>query len=316
MPGRRYDAGVCTGASSPPDTPPLVTVVTPSLNQGRFIRQTIESVLTQPYPALEYVVIDGGSTDGTLEILAGYGDRLTWVSEPDGGQAAAINKGWRRARGSVLAYLNSDDTYLPGAVARAVAALQAHPEAGAVYGDGYHTDERGTVTAPYPTEPFRLDRLAETCFICQPTVFIRRGVLEEVGLLDESLHYCLDWDLWIRIARRAPFVYVPGYLATTRLHTGAKTLRERAPVHAEGLTVLRRHFGRVTTRWTYAYAEARLLPGRRPGPLGRAWYVARLAALTVGTYVRYNRRLPRAAWRRWFGWTRMFLRQLGAHRAA
>src|SRR5262245_52563381 len=98
------------------DDRPLVTVVTPSFNQGRFIRETIESVLAQGYPALEYLVMDGGSTDDTVDVLKNYGDRLTWVSEPDGGQASAINKGWRRARGAILAYLNSDDTYLPGAV--------------------------------------------------------------------------------------------------------------------------------------------------------------------------------------------------------
>ncbi len=133
---------------------PLVTVVTPSFNQARFIRQTIESVLTQSYPRIEYLVMDGGSTDETRAILESYGDRLAWVSAPDRGQTDAINKGWRRARGTIVAYLNSDDTYLPGAVEKAVAGLCAYPEAGALYGEGYHVDEAGRVIDRYPTEPF------------------------------------------------------------------------------------------------------------------------------------------------------------------
>ena len=168
---------------------PLVTVVTPSFNHGRFMRETIESVLTQSYPRIEYLVMDGGSTDETVKILESYGDRVAWVSERDRGQTDAINKGWRRGRGAILAYLNSDDTYLPGAVEKAVAGLRAHPDAGAVYGEGYHVDESGRVIERYPTEPFDLTRLPQTCFICQPTVFLRRELVERVGYLDESLRY-------------------------------------------------------------------------------------------------------------------------------
>jgi len=187
---------------------PLVSIVTPSYNQGRFIRETIESVLSQDYPHTEYMVIDGGSTDTTVAVLRGYGQRFFWTSEPDRGQAHAVNKGWMMARGEVWGWLNSDDLYLPGAVGNAVDYLVSHPDVGMVYGEAYHVSEEGIIIERYPTEPFDASRLGDTCYICQPTVFIRRTVVEDVGFLDESLNYCIDYDLWIRIAKRYRIGYV------------------------------------------------------------------------------------------------------------
>ena len=289
---------------------PLVSIVTPSFNQGRFIRETIESVLGQSYPRIEYIVMDGGSTDETVKILREYDDRLTWVSERDRGQADAINKGWRRARGSVLAYLNSDDTYLPGAVARAVACLQEHPGAGAVYGEGYHVDEAGAILERYPTEPFSMARLEETCFICQPTVFLRRSVVERVGFLDESLHYCIDYDLWIRMARVASFAFTPHYLATTRLHADTKTLGQSVPFHAEIMRMIARHYGHVPPSWVYGYAHALLGPRDRGRPLVEAGFVVGLIGISFVEFLRYNRRIPRAEWARWGTWLRHGWRRL------
>src|SRR5574337_438603 len=157
---------------------PLVSIITPSFNQGRFIRDTIESVLSQGYPRLEYLVMDGGSTDETVEILRSYGDRLIWRSAPDGGQADAVNTGVRLAKGEIIGWLNSDDTYQPGAIKAAVDYLIAYPETAVVYGDAHYIDERGEVIGTYPTEDFDLDRLAQACLICQPTAFIRRSALE------------------------------------------------------------------------------------------------------------------------------------------
>ena len=289
---------------------PLVTVVTPSFNHGRFIRETIESVLGQGYPNIEYLVMDGGSTDGTVAILRGYGDRVRWVSEPDRGQANAINKGWRRARGSILAYLNSDDTYLPGAVERAVERLHAEPDAALVYGEGYHVDEAGQIIERYPTEPFKLARLEETCFICQPTVFVQHDVVERVGFLDESLNYCMDYDLWIRAARLGRFAYIPEYLATTRLHAGTKTLGQRARVHAEIVRTVYRHFGHVTPNWVYAYAYAVLDSWARGTPVADARFRLALIAVSFATFLRYNRRVPAAEFVRLGGWLRSGLRRL------
>jgi glycosyltransferase involved in cell wall biosynthesis len=287
-----------------------VTVVTPSLNQGRFIRETIESVLGQGYGAIEYLVMDGGSSDETLDILKDYGNRLTWVSEPDRGQASAINKGWRGGRGAIVAYLNSDDTYLPGAVERAVSALLAAPAAGAVYGEGYHVDETGRVLDRYPTEPFNLARLAETCFICQPTVFLRRDVVERVGYLDETLQYCMDYDLWIRVGQVTTFTQLSDFLATTRLHADTKTLGRRAQAHAEILRTVRQHFRYVPPSWVYAYAHAVLGSRRRQTPWQDAGFILRLVALSGVTFLRYNRGVPLGElhrWRSWFGhgWRRL-----------
>lgn len=293
---------------------PLVTVVTPSFNQGQFIRETVESVLGQSYPNIEYLVMDGGSTDETVEIMRKYEDRLRWVSEPDCGQANAINKGWRCARGTILAYLNSDDTYLPEAVERAVACLEEHPEAGAIYGEGYHVDVAGQIIERYPTEPFSMARLEETCFICQPTVFLRREIVELVGYLDESLYYCMDYDLWIRMARGARFAYTPHYLATTRLHAETKTLGQRARAHAEILRTVRRHFGHVPPSWVYAYAHAVLGPRSRERAWDDARFMIRLIGVSLVAFIRYNRRVPLAEWSRWGGWLQRGWQRLRAQR--
>jgi glycosyltransferase involved in cell wall biosynthesis len=289
---------------------PLVTVVTPSYNQGRFIRATIESVLNQDYPRIEYLIIDGGSTDETVSILREYSDHLRSVSEPDHGQAHAINKGWRQARGSILAYLNSDDIYLPGAVAQAVAALDAHPEAAAVYGEGYHVDEGGRILERYPTEPFSPDRLQETCFICQPTVFLRRDAVERARYLDESLRYCMDYDLWIRLTRAGKILsYTPHYLASTRLHADAKTLGQRGQAHAEILRVTYRHFGRVAPSLVFGYAHAVLrLQNREASIRDRL----SLIGISLVTFLRYNRSVPRSAWPVWWIWLRDSVREARA----
>jgi glycosyltransferase involved in cell wall biosynthesis len=291
---------------------PLVSVVTPSYNQGRFIRETIESVLAQDYPRVEYLVVDGGSTDETLAVLRSYGDRLAWVSEPDRGQADAINKGWRRARGEILAYLNSDDTYLPGAITAAVGGLAEHPRAVAVYGEGYHTDEAGRILARYPTEPFSMPRLAETCFICQPTVFLRRSAVEQVRYLDESRQYCMDYDLWIRVARVGTLHYLPRYLATTRLHPETKTLGQRRQAHAEILRTVYQHFGQVPPSWVYAYAHAVLGPRDRTTLTRNGLFMTRLVAISLVTFLRYNARVPHGEWRRWARWALAQWRRLRA----
>ena len=178
---------------------PLVSVVTPSFNQAPFLEATIGSVLSQDYPNLEYLIMDGGSTDGSAEIIRRYEDRLaSWVSERDRGQSDAINKGWRRARGEIIAYLNSDDLYLPGAVRRAVEYLQAHPEVAVVYSDCLPVDRAGQASGPaLRMPPFSFEWLL-THPLPQPTMFVRREVIERIGLMDEALYYTMDWDWCLR----------------------------------------------------------------------------------------------------------------------
>jgi len=222
---------------------PLVSIVTPSLNQARFIEATISSVLAQDYPRIEYIVADGGSTDGTLEILRRHGDRLTWFSEPDRGQSDAINKGFSRAHGQILAWLNSDDTYLPHAVSAAVNHLVAHGDCAMVYGEGYLIDETGRVTGRFPaTRPFDLWQLVYVSdFILQQTAFFRHGAFEAVGGLDESLHWGMDWDLFIRIGKRFRVDRLPDYMANLREYRTAKTASGGVARLRELARVMRRH---------------------------------------------------------------------------
>lgn len=204
---------------------PLVSIVTPSLNQAEFIAQTIDSVLGQNYPRIEYLVVDAGSADSTLSVLKGYGGRLRWSCEPGIGQAAAINRGWRASSGEFIAWLNSDDTYLPEAVSRAVAFLKAHPEIEGVYGDCAYVDLGGDWVRDFPARPFSYLNLirSTTNYIPQPATFLRRRVLDTVGYLAESLEYVMDFDYWLRLGLRHQLAYMPVRLAKLRLHPGSKS---------------------------------------------------------------------------------------------
>jgi len=195
---------------------PLVSVVTPSYNQGRFIRETIESVLTQDYPNIEYWVIDGGSTDETISILKeyAYDPRFHWMCEKDKGQADAVNKGWRRCRGEILGWLNSDDTYLKGALTAQVQALLDHPEVGLVYGDTLFTDEHGRVVDRYHTRPFDRNRFLHVAAIPQPSAFLRRSLVETYGGLDTSLYSALDYEFFLRLMWRTTYFCTGKMVAT------------------------------------------------------------------------------------------------------
>ena len=218
---------------------PLVTVVTPSFNQAEYLEQTIYSVLSQDYPNLEYMVVDGGSTDGSVEIIEKYADRLAWwVSEKDKGQADAINKGLSRANGEIVAWLNSDDLYLPGTVRRAVKTLQRHPDAGLVYGKLLSINARGEHVNTITYKQYALEDLLSFFIIGQPTVFMRNALLKQVGLLDESYNYLLDHQLWLRFAEQAPMVYVPRPAAAARYHPTAKNMAEAQYFGQEAYRIL------------------------------------------------------------------------------
>jgi glycosyltransferase involved in cell wall biosynthesis len=202
---------------------PLVSIVTPSYNQARFLEATLRSVLEQDYPNIEYLVVDGASTDGSVDIIRSYADRLTWwVSEKDSGQSEAINKGMRRARGEFVGWLNSDDVYLPGAVSAAVAAFRTSPAAAVVYGDALAIDADGRSFNLMRARQYSLVDLMAFNIICQPAAFMRRSVLEQVNYLNPACHLLMDTLLWMNMGRIAPLVYVPQVWAAARYHDQAK----------------------------------------------------------------------------------------------
>jgi len=213
-----------------PDTGlPLVSVITPSFNQVAYLEQALRSVLGQGYPRLEYIVVDGGSTDGSLEVLERFrGDLARLISEPDRGQADAINKGLALAHGEIVAWLNSDDAYLPGAIVEAVDALETDRQLAMVYGDGLMVDSELTLLDRH-TYP-QVDVVDLLCFevILQPTVFMRRQVVEEVGRLDRSYELILDHELWVRIAAQHPIRHVGRVWSIERTHPDAKTIAQAA----------------------------------------------------------------------------------------
>lgn len=205
---------------------PLVSIITPSYNQAYFLEETIQSVLSQDYPNLEYIIVDGGSSDGSVEIIQRYTQRLSWwVSERDQGQTDALNKGFARAQGNILAWLNSDDTYLPHAITQAVEALQAQPEVGMVYGDANLIDQNGQVIGRFPARQTDYRRLRRGyVHIPQQAAFFRASLWRQVGPLDPTFYFAMDYDLWVRLAKLAPILYITQMWANFRLHQTGKSV--------------------------------------------------------------------------------------------
>jgi len=232
----------------------LVSIVTPSFNQAPYLEATIQSVLGQGYPRLEYIIIDGGSTDGSLEIIRRYARRLAhWSSEPDSGQTEAINKGFARAKGEILAWLNSDDLYHPEAVREAVEFLERHPEIGLVYGDADFVDDAGEVVGRFPARQTSLARLRRGyVHIPQQASFFRASLWRLVGPLDPTFYFAMDYDLWVRIAALSPLAYHRRPWAGFRLHRDAKTLSAADQCWPEMLRVHRREGG---SRFSILYAK-------------------------------------------------------------
>jgi glycosyltransferase involved in cell wall biosynthesis len=254
----------------------MISVITPSYNQGKYIERTLLSVLSQKGADFEYIVMDGGSSDETPDILKKYKekyqDKLQWISERDTGQANAVNKGIAGSTGDILGWLNSDDIYYPGVLQRVSAFFDAHPGVDIVYGNA--------------------DRLCDVCFLCQPAVFFRRRVIEKHGLLDENLMYCMDYEYWLRLARgKAYFVYSQHTLAGSRVYPETKTVAMRIAAHEEMLSMLVQRLGRAPDGWVVGYShvmaeEKGLDPAHSP-----VRFVLSVMMTTWQTAIRFNKKI-------------------------
>lgn len=242
---------------------PALSVVMPSMNQAVFLPAAVRSVLAQAGPPVELVVMDGGSDDGSQALLADLADefpgRLRWASGPDSGPAGAVNEAVRQARAALLGWLNSDDLYTPGAIARAVEHLQANPQNAMVYGHGEHVDVDGHFIERYPTRPpaASLGEWVDGCHICQPTAFFRREAFDALGGLDTGLRASFDYEFWLRLFKAHPggVGFIDAVQAQSRLHAGGITARFRERVAFEGMQVVRRHLGPAPAHWLLTHME-------------------------------------------------------------
>ena len=239
---------------------PLVSIIIPSYNQAHFLEFTIQSVLEQDYPNIEIIVVDGGSTDGSLDIIKRYADRFTWwVSEKDKGHADALNKGFARAKGGILAWLNSDDTYYPGAIADAVRVLQENPDVGMVYADADLTDENGKIIGRFASRQTDYKKLLRaSVHIPQATTFFRADLYRQVGPLSLSLFFAFDYDLWVRLSKVSRLLYVPRRWATFRLHDAGKSVKDDDRCYPDMLKVYERERGKGLS-WMWLRAKLRRL---------------------------------------------------------
>jgi glycosyltransferase involved in cell wall biosynthesis len=269
-----------------------ISVVMPSYNQAEFIEKTIQSVLSQDVPNLEFVIYDNLSNDGTIEILKRYEPQLCWISEKDKGQGHAVNKGIQNTSGDIIGWLNSDDIYYPGALKSVLEFFQTHPEIDLVYGDADHIDTEDEWIEDYYTEPWDYERLKDVCFLCQPAVFFHRRVAEKFGLLDERLYWCMDYEYWLRVGLGgAKVAYLPQKLAGSRMYPENKTLRSIGKVHREYLVMLSRALGSVPDKWLYNYAHAVL--DERGIPRTSKKFAVLVSVSSLWTAIRWNRKISK-----------------------
>lgn len=271
---------------------PLVSIITPSYQQAAYLRVCIDSVLGQNYPEIEYRVHDGGSTDGSIEILKSYGSRVTWISTRDRGQADAINAGLCQTKGEIVCFLNSDDWLAPGAVSAAVSALQNNPECDVVYGRLTMTDATGAPVREFPTQTFDSEIFIEHCFIGQPAAFWRRSLHDRFGCFSTEFDHALDYEFWIRImCGRVRFCYMDQHIAFAREHRDAKSQRLRGEIFKQIIKLQLRHLGYCGRNWWEQYLrylrdEKKGLWGCLPGSAG-----TRLYRLAWWPYVIFRSRL-------------------------
>jgi len=241
---------------------PKISIVTPSFNQAQFIEETLRSVSTQQYPVLEHIVIDGGSTDGTVQILKRYcstpgWEHLRWISEPDHGQSDALNKGFRMATGDIIGWLNSDDLYEADSFEKVAKSFEQNPLVDFIYGDYLIIDETGKTLISKKEIDFDWEiMLCGLNYIAQPNVFFRSGVFKELGYLNDSLHYVMDYEFWLRAAAHGcRFQHIPSAFAACRWHLGAKTVSRNPRIREELLSVREKYWNKRRFRNTLVQAS-------------------------------------------------------------
>ena len=265
----------------------LVSIITPSYNQASYLEQTIRSVLEQDYPRIEYIVMDGASTDGSVEIIRKFESRLVyWESVKDAGQADAINKGFARATGEIVAWLNSDDYYLPGTVGKAVKIFEENPDVVLVYGDMLAVDEHGKTFNTLNYKQLTLEDLLCFQIIGQPAVFMRRSALQKASGLNLTFHFLLDHLLWIQIAKQGRILHVDQTWSAARYHAEAKNVAKAAEFGREAFRILEtiaqdkdlaatlHKIDRRAHASAYRVDARYLLDGGLPGQALSAWFRA------------------------------------------
>ena len=288
------------------------SVVTPSFNQGQFIRATIESVLEQNVENLQYIVMDGGSSDQTVAILEEYTQRLSFFSERDEGTADALNKGFALCRNEFIGWLNSDDIYYPQTLPRVLELFDAHPEVDVIYGRAHHIDEGGVIIEEYPTSKWSFEDMINHCIISQPAAFFRREVVERFGALDQAHQYCVDYEFWIRLAKQgAKFLYVPEIFAATRLHESAKTMASRLECHSDINDIMIKHLGYVPERWisNYAHIKSQKMINREENEFA---FLRSLVLQSCLADLRWNKKISRSTVRMACRWLAGYFRRPSA----
>jgi len=277
---------------------PLISIIMPSYNQGQYIERSIRSIVEQDYEKIELIIVDGESTDDTLDTIRKYADtfpfKIKLISEKDRGQADAINKGLRIAKGEILAYLNSDDTYEQGAFRKIVDFFKHNPQEKFIYGIGHHISSDDTYIEDYLNAQTDRQGLYRTCSICQPTAFWRKCMLQEIGFFSDDLHFALDYDYWIRTSCKFKLNFIKEHLANTRMYPETKTLGHSLRVHNEILNVIKKNYGTVSEDWIAGWAHVYLrekLSLNRDKKAGD--FIFRVLVILLSTYKRlqYNKKL-------------------------
>jgi glycosyltransferase involved in cell wall biosynthesis len=221
---------------------PKISIITPSYNQAEYLERTILSVINQNYSNLEYIIIDGGSSDESIDIIKKYEKHISyWVSEMDNGQTDAINKGFRIANGEIIAWQNSDDVYLPNALNTIASAFITNPNVDLVFGNRYNIDKFDNILRDMRYVPFNYNALIyEGSALCNQTAFWRTSVFKKVGYLNEDMNFCMDYDFWVRTAKCATFLFVREYIGCFRYHKKSKTSNLISLWQSEHLEILKR----------------------------------------------------------------------------